>query len=55
VEGLEPTLIQGWLDDEANNFGIVIVAGGEDGGCFDSTEFASTEKRPSLVVGWIPL
>jgi hypothetical protein len=51
---LEPSLIQGWIDDSGSNFGLVIVATGEDGACFDSTELADAAKRPSLVVRWTP-
>ena len=47
---LDADMVQGWVDDPASNFGIVILSAGTDGGCFDSSEFATASKRPSLVV-----
>ncbi|HUS67568.1 MAG TPA: DNRLRE domain-containing protein [Kofleriaceae bacterium] len=47
---LEVDMVQGWVDDAATNHGITIVSAGEDGGCFDTSEFATASKRPSLVV-----
>lgn len=49
---LQPELIQGWVDDPASNFGIVIVSAGADGGCFATAEFATASKHPSFVVTW---
>jgi hypothetical protein len=45
--------IAGWVEDAASNHGVVIVAAGTDGGCFDTTEFATASRRPSLSVTWI--
>lgn len=53
VVPLEPDLIRGWVADPASNFGIVIVAAGSDGACFDSTENATAGKHPTLAVDWI--
>ena len=49
---LDPALIAGWLADEESNFGIIIVAAGSDGACFDSTEFPTAAKHPTLSVTW---
>ncbi len=53
VVPLEPELVAGWLADPASNFGVVIVAAGQDGGCFRSREVDNDAKRPSLSVTWI--
>jgi hypothetical protein len=50
---LDPAAVQGWINDEASNFGIAIITSSGDGACFDATEFAVPGKRPSLVVRWI--
>ena len=51
---LDPAVIQSWIEDEESNLGIAIVTASDDGACFDSTEFATAGKHPSLVVHWIP-
>ena len=52
VVALPPDLVAGWLADPASNFGLVMVAAGSDGACFNSREAAATGKRPSLSVTW---
>lgn len=47
---LDVDMVQGWVDDAGTNHGITIVSAGEDGGCFDTSEFTTASKRPSLVV-----
>lgn len=49
---VDAALVQGWIDDAATNQGVTIVSAGEDGGCFDSSEFTTASKRPSLSVSW---
>lgn len=55
IISLEPELIAGWLADGESNFGIVIVAAGSDGACFDTTEYPTAGKHPTLSVTWLPL
>jgi hypothetical protein len=50
---LEPEIVAGWVADPASNFGAVIVAAGQDGGCFASSEAATASRRPSLSVTWL--
>ncbi len=49
---LDPSVVSGWIEDAGSNFGLVLVAAGQDGGCFDSTENATAGKHPTLVVRW---
>jgi hypothetical protein len=53
VVDLDPAAVQGWIEDEAENAGLVIVTASGDGACFETTEFADPGRRPSLVVQWI--
>jgi hypothetical protein len=50
---LDPSVVSGWIEDAASNFGLVVVAAGQDGGCFDTTENAIAGKHPTLVVTWV--
>jgi hypothetical protein len=50
---LDPSVVGGWIANAASNFGLVVVAAGSDGGCFDTTENATAGKHPTLVVTWI--
>jgi hypothetical protein len=52
VVPLDPAMVADWIADPASNHGVVIVAAGSDGGCFNSTELATAAKRPSLAVTW---
>jgi len=53
VVELAPEVVAGWVADPASNFGVIMVAAGENGGCFDTTEHATAGKHPTLVVDWV--
>lgn len=53
VVELAPDVVAGWVADAASNFGVVMVAAGDNGACFDTTEHATAGKHPTLVVDWI--
>jgi hypothetical protein len=50
---IQAGLVSSWVDDAASNFGVVIVAAGSDGACFDTTEHATAGKHPTLSVTWV--